>query len=58
MSMTEDEYAYEEYMLQIYEEHKKEAMEEFTYERLQSCCQTVRLKAVPFPNPIFTAGAC
>lgn len=36
MSMTEDEYAYDEYMTELYEEHKQQAIEEFTFERLQS----------------------
>ncbi len=36
MSMTEDEYAYDQYMEQLYEEHKAAAIEEFTAERLQS----------------------
>jgi len=47
MSMTEDEYAYDEYMTQLYEEHKKEAIEEFTYERLQSYYSENKLLAKP-----------
>jgi hypothetical protein len=47
MSMTEDEYAYDEYMAQMYEEHKAEAIEEFTYERLQSYYSDNRLLAKP-----------
>lgn len=45
--MTEDEYAYDEYMAQMYEEHKVEAIEEFTYERLQSYYSDNRLLAKP-----------
>jgi hypothetical protein len=47
MSMTEDEYAYDEYMSQLYEEHKAEAIEEFTGERLQSYYSDNRLLAEP-----------
>jgi hypothetical protein len=36
MSMTPNEVAYDSYMAELYEEHKKEAIEEFTAERLQS----------------------
>lgn len=36
MSMTEDEYRYDEWMSELYAEHSKEALEEFTAERLQS----------------------
>ncbi len=36
MSMTPNEVAYDRYMAELYEEHKKEAIEEFTAERLQS----------------------
>src|SRR2546426_4262150 len=31
-----DDYAAEQYMAELYEEHRKEALEEFTAERLQS----------------------
>jgi len=51
MSMTEDEYAYDEYMTQLYEEHKGQAIEEFTSERLQSYYSDNRLLA----KPAFTA---
>jgi hypothetical protein len=47
MSMTEDEYAYEEYMAQLYEEHKTEAIEAFTYDRLQSYYNENKLLAKP-----------
>ena len=47
MSMTEDEYAYDEWMAQLYEEHKAEAIEEFTYERLHSYYSGNRLLAEP-----------
>jgi len=47
VSMTEDEYAYDEYMTQLYEEHKKEAIEEFTYECLQSYYINNKLMAQP-----------
>ena len=47
MSMTEDEYAQDEYMAQLYEEHKGEAIKEFTAERLQSYYSDNRLLAEP-----------
>jgi hypothetical protein len=47
MSMTEHEYAFDEYMSQLYEEHKAEAIEEFTAERLQSYYTDNRLLAKP-----------
>ena len=47
MSMTEDEYAYEEYMAQLYEEHKAEAIEAFIYDRLLSYYNENRLLAKP-----------
>jgi len=47
MSMAEDEYAYDEYMTQLYEEHKNQAIEEFTFERLQSYYRDNRLLAKP-----------
>ena len=47
MSMTDDEYAYDEYMTELYEEHKAEAIEEFAYERLQSYYSGNRLLAEP-----------
>jgi hypothetical protein len=47
MSMTEDDYTYDEYMSQFYEEHKADAIEEFTYERLQSYYNGNRLLAKP-----------
>jgi len=36
MSMTRDEAKYEEFMERLYEEHKEQAIEEFTTELLQS----------------------
>jgi len=36
MSMTEEEARYEQWMEELYEEHSKQAIEEFTTERLQS----------------------
>lgn len=36
MSITPDEAAYDQYMSELYEEHKKEAIEEFTSERLST----------------------
>lgn len=36
MSTTPDEAAYDQYMAELYEEHKKEAIEEFTSDRLKS----------------------
>ncbi len=47
MSTTTEEAAYEDYMSQLYEEHKKEAIEEFTGERLQSYYLNNRLLAQP-----------
>ena len=47
MSTTPDEAAYDEYMAELYEEHKKEAIEEFTYERLQSYYINNKLMAQP-----------
>ena len=47
MSMTEDEYAYDEYMAKLYEEHKVEAIEEFTFERLKSYYYDNRFLAEP-----------
>ena len=47
MSMTPDEAAYEEYMDKLYEEHRKEAIEEFTDERLQSYYIDNKLLAKP-----------
>ncbi len=57
MSMTEDEYAYDEYMTQLYEEHKKEAIEEFTFERLQSYYSDHRRSAEPAFNALTEARA-
>lgn len=45
MSMTPDEARFEEYMDQLYEEHKVQAVEEFIYERLQSYYNEHRLLA-------------
>jgi hypothetical protein len=50
MSMTEDEYAYDAYMSEQYEEHKKDAIEEFTFERLQSYYSGNKLLAKPAFN--------
>lgn len=36
MSMTEDETRYDQWMTELYAEHSKEAIQEFTLERLQS----------------------
>jgi len=47
MSTTPDEAAYDEYMAELYEEHKKEAIEEFTFERLQSYYINNKLMAQP-----------
>jgi len=47
MSMTHEEAAYEDYIAQLYEEHKKEAIEEFTDERLQSYYLDNKLLAKP-----------
>lgn len=47
MSMSEDDYKYDEYMAQLYEEHKIEAIEEFTNERLQSYYNQNRFLAKP-----------
>lgn len=45
--MTPDEARFEEYMDQLYEEHRKQAVEEFIYERLQSYYNEHRLLAEP-----------
>lgn len=47
MSMTWEEAAYEDFIAQLYEEHKKEAIEEFTVERLQSYYLKNKLLAKP-----------
>jgi len=47
MSMTPEEAAYEDFIAQLYEEHKKEAIEEFTVERLQSYYLKNKLLAKP-----------
>lgn len=47
MSTTPDEARYEEYMDQLYEEHKGQAIQEFIDERLQSYYEDHRLLAGP-----------
>ncbi len=47
MSITPEEAAYDDYMAELYEENKKEAIEEFTYERLQSYYKNNKLLAQP-----------
>jgi hypothetical protein len=47
MSMTRDEARYEEYMDQLYEEHKGQAIQEFIDERLKSYYGEHRLLAEP-----------
>ena len=47
MSITPEEAAYDDYMAELYEEHKKEAIEEFTGERLQSYYLDHKLLAKP-----------
>lgn len=47
MSTTPDEAAYDEYMSHLYEEHKKEAIGEFTDERLQAYYLNHKLLAKP-----------
>ena len=47
MSMTPQEAEYEEFMGQLYEEHKEQAIEEFTAELLQSYYHNNRLLAKP-----------
>lgn len=49
------EYAYDEYMAQLYEEHKKEAIQEFTSERLQSYYSNNKLLAKPAFNALTEA---
>jgi len=46
MSMSEDEYAYEEYMSELYEEHKKEAIRMWEYKETQPgpILEAVRLR--------------
>jgi hypothetical protein len=55
MSMTPDEAAYEGYMSRLYEEHKQEAIEEFTGERLQSYFLDNKLLAKPALDALITA---
>jgi len=45
--MTEEDYAYDQYMTELYEEHKAEAIDEFTAERLQSYYSDNKLLAQP-----------
>ena len=47
MSMTEEEARYEQAMEELYEEHSKQAIEEFTAERLQSFYLNKPLLAKP-----------
>lgn len=47
MSTTPDEAAYDQYMAELYEEHKKEAIEEFTGERLSTYFLDNKLLAEP-----------
>ncbi|MFZ5995691.1 MAG: hypothetical protein ACOYU4_11990 [Thermodesulfobacteriota bacterium] len=47
MSMTPDEAEYEEFMDRLYEEHKEQAIEEFTAELLQSYYSDHKLLAKP-----------
>lgn len=47
MSMSYDEAAYEQYMDDLYEEHRKEAIEEFTADRLSSYYSENKLLAKP-----------
>lgn len=47
MSMTYEDYIYDEAMSDLYEEHKKEAIEEFTGERLSSYYGQNKLLAKP-----------
>jgi len=47
MSMTRDEAEYEEFMEKLYEEHKEQAIEEFTTELLQSYYGNHKLLAKP-----------
>jgi hypothetical protein len=55
MSMTPDEAAYEEYMSRLYDEHKQDAVEQFTGERLQSYFLDNKLLAQPALNALITA---
>lgn len=47
MSMSAEDYAYDQYMSDLYEEHSKEAVEEFTGERLSSYYSQNNLLAKP-----------
>jgi hypothetical protein len=47
MSMTHEEAAYDDYMADLYDEHRKEAIEEFTSERLSSYYSENKLLARP-----------
>jgi len=55
MSITPEEAAYDEYMAQLYEEHKKEAIEEFTDERLQFYYLDHKLLAKPSVHALSVA---
>ena len=47
MSMSYEDYAYDQYISDLYEEHSKEAVEEFTGERLSSYYSQNKLLAKP-----------
>ena len=55
MSITPDEAAYDQYMAELYEEHKKEAIEEFTAERLSTYFLDNKLLAKPAVQALSTA---
>ena len=47
MSMSESDYAQDQYLADLYEEHREEALEEFTEERLRSYYDKNELLAQP-----------
>lgn len=55
MSTTNEDAAYDQYMLELYEEHKKEAIEEFTEERLHSYYIANKYLAKPAVNALSEA---
>lgn len=56
MSITEQEAAYEEYISKLYEEHREEAIREFTADRLSSYYYDHKLVAEPAYNAYLEAG--
>jgi len=55
MSMSYEEAAYDQYMSDLYEEHKKEAITEFKYERLCSYYENNKMLAKPAFESLYEA---